>query len=214
VIRDGACWQWSRFPPGLDSADPSTDAQIIRAISRLVECVDEPGRAVGMPTSEIERWAWEIFRRFPLDPPDIHLQPPGGGITGLASYAWAPVPGPLRHRELLPDGTTLEVHAVVASVRVDWGDGTPAENHPPERLRPRPGGAVAHVYRFKTCPAAYRSSHPSGPNCHPTLSAYTVELGFTWQASYRRDGAWNDLGRLDRSRAVDYDVDEVVGVLG
>jgi hypothetical protein len=102
----------------------------------------------------------------------------------------------------------------MTEVRIDWGDGTPVRAHPAADFAPRPHGAAGHTYALKTCPADYRRTHPSGPNCHPTLSAYPIRVEFVWGARYRRTGTWVELGQLTRTVTVSYDVDEVVGLLG
>jgi hypothetical protein len=106
----------------------------------------------------------------------------------------------------------MEVRASAERLAVDWGDGTRA-NFDPSAARPYPNGDVAHTYTTKTCDAAYRQDHPSGGNCHPTLEAYPITATFTWAGRYRVGGGWIDLGTLDRTVTVPYDVDEVQGVL-
>lgn len=215
AVRQGSCWYWSRHPPGIDSWDLGNDTRIIRTITRLPECRwEEPASTTTTPTSQITARAWEIFRSFPLGAPAVRLEPAGGGITGLPSFASAIMPPPLQHSEGLPDGTMLEVAAEIAEVRVDWGDGSPPQTHAASSFLPRPQGSAWHVYARKTCPPRYRREHPSGPNCHPDLAAYPVRVDFVWRARYRRDGGWIELGELRRERVVWYDVDEVVGVLG
>lgn len=200
----GRCWYWSRFPPGYDSWDPAYDQSIILTRSWYPECPTGGGTTVVSATSR----AWEVFRSFALLPPNPRIRPTVG-ITNLASIVTVSAPATLDHRETLPDGRVLEVQATVGAVRVRWGDETPVIDHP---AGPALTDGIAHIYRLKTCPNAYRSSHPSGPNCHPTLLAYPVEVTFVWTGRYRTDGAWIVLGALDRSSSFAYDVDEVVGV--
>ena len=209
----GLCWFWSPYPPGLDAWDPASDQDLLWTLWALPECPaslpssDTPG------TSWVEARAWEVFRSFPLAAPEPALQPGRHGITGLPTFLSAARPVPLSHLEVLPDGLTLEVAARVIAARVDWGDGSPAIGYDPARLLPYPSGAARHTYRLKTCPAEYRRSHPSGGNCHPVLEAYPIAVTFVWTARYRLGGDWMDLGSLDRSTRVPYDVDEVIGVL-
>jgi hypothetical protein len=118
----------------------------------------------------------------------------------------------ITHLEVLPDGRTMEVHAAIAGLTVNWGDGTKGR-FDPMQARPYPDGRVTHTYTTKTCDATYRREHPSGGNCHPTLEAYPVTATFTWSGRYRIGGGWIYLGTLDRSITVTYDVDEVQGVL-
>jgi hypothetical protein len=210
---DGLCWFWSPTPPGLDAWSGANDQAILLTLWALPECPDPEAPAATLSTEWVVARAWEVFRSFPLAPPQPALQPPEHGITGLASYLSAPLPSRLSHAETLPDGRSLVVEARVTAAVVDWGDASPVLGYDPDALRPYPTGTARHTYRLKTCPPDYRSSHPSGGNCHPTLEAYPVEVTFRWTARYRLGGSWVDLGYLDRPAAVVYDVDEVVGVL-
>jgi hypothetical protein len=211
--RVGPCWFWSPYPPGLDSWDPSDDQAIIWTRWALPECPDAEPPESTPGTDWVLTRAWEVFRSFPLAAPQPALQPGRHGITGLPSYLVAPLPDPVAHREALPDGRILEVEARVSTALVDWGDGTPAFAHDPIGLLPYPSGRAHHTYTLKTCPPEYRASHPAGANCHPALTAYPVAVTFRWTARYRLGPAWTDLGSLDRTTTVLYDVDEVIGVL-
>jgi hypothetical protein len=153
-----------------------------------------------------------VFRAFPLAPPVPALEPAAAGITGLPTHLAAATPGGITHSEVLPDGRTLEVAAAVGALVVDWGDGNRIE-YDPGSARPYPAGGVAHAYALKTCPPEYRINHPSGGSCHPTLEAYPITASFTWQGRYRIGAGWVDLGALNRTTTITYDVDEVVGVL-
>ena len=210
---DGLCWFWSPYPPGLDSWDSADDMAILWTLWALPECPDGTAPVVVPGTSWVVARAWEVFRSFPLAAPRPTLQPGRHGITGLPSYLAAAVPTPLAHREVLPDGRALEVEARVATALVDWGDGTPTLAYDPAALLSYPDGRARHAYALKTCPPGYRASHPSGGNCHPRLEAYPLTVTFRWTARYRIGAAWVDLGHLERSTAVAYDVDEVIGVL-
>ncbi|MEA2022827.1 MAG: hypothetical protein U9N79_00905, partial [Actinomycetota bacterium] len=156
--------------------------------------------------------AWRIFRAFPLALPEPTFEPPESGITGLPTYLATPDPADITHSEVLPDGRRLEVRASVAALVVDWGDGE-KEDFESYEARSYPAGSVTHNYTTKTCDATYRAEHPSGGNCHPTLEAYPIKATFTWAGRYRVGGGWIDLGTLDRTVTVPYDVDEVQGVL-
>jgi hypothetical protein len=213
LVVAGDCWYWSAFPPGYDSWDPAFDHLIIDTRFRLRACTGGDPAPPPVTGDEVVRRAWEVFRSFPLDPPVIRLEPEKGGITGLPTFLSVAPPGTLGHREVLPDGTVLEVAARVTRLLVDWGDGTPVGTHLPERAVSHPGGTVTHTYALKTCAAAYRRFHPSGGNCHPALEQYPIAAIFVWSASYRRGGPWNDLGTLERRSEAGYDVDEVVGFL-
>jgi len=209
----GLCWFWSPYPPGLDSWDPDNQMQILLTRWALPECPDPTPPTVVLGTSWVETRAWEVFRSFPLAAPRPALQPERHGITGLPSYLAASRPPALAHRETLPDGRTLEVEARLTTAVIDWGDGTPSIGYDPAALLPYPDGRARHTFALKTCPAAYRSSHPSGGNCHPRLESYPVTVTFRWTGRYRVGAAWVDLGHLDREAVVAYDVDEVIGVL-
>jgi hypothetical protein len=156
--------------------------------------------------------AWQVFRSFSLARPAPSLEPAAAGITGLPTFLATPDPADVTHSETLPDGRSLEVRASVATLTVDWGDGT-RRNYRPGRALAYPAGTVTHVYTTKTCDAAYRQDGPIGANCHPTLAAYPITATFTWRGRYRIGGNWIDLGTLKRSTNVRYDVDEVQGVL-
>jgi hypothetical protein len=156
--------------------------------------------------------AWQIFRAFPLALPEPVFEPPHNGITGLPTYVATADPSDITHTEVLPDGRTMEVRARVALLTIDWGDGAEGVFEPAEALG-FPSGGVTHTYETKTCDTVYRTDHPSGVNCHPTLEAYPVAASFVWAGSYRIGGGWIDLGTLSRTVTIPYDVDEVQGVL-
>jgi hypothetical protein len=205
----GLCWFWSPTPPGLDSWSPANDQAILLTLWALPECPAPEAPIATLSTAWVVARAWEVFRSFPLAAPSPRLQPPDHGITGLPSYLSASLPARLSYRETLPDGRVLQVRARVTATVVDWGDGTPALGYDPAALLPYPAGGARHTYVLKTCPPDYRAGHPSGGNCHPTLAAYPVAVTFRWTARYRLGGSWIDLGDLDRSATVAYDVDEL-----
>jgi hypothetical protein len=213
LVVAGDCWYWSAHPPGYDSWDPAYDHLIIHTRFRLRACTGGEPEPPPLTGDEVVSRAWDVFRAFPLEPPAVRLEPEKGGITGLPTFLSVAPPATVGHREVLPDGTVLEVRARARRLVVDWGDGTPAASYRPEQATPHPGGAATHTYALKTCDPAYRRSHPSGGNCHPTLERYRIVAAFVWTASYRRGGPWTDLGTLERSSAAGYDVDEVVGLL-
>jgi len=201
----GDCYYWSRTPGGLDAWNPANDPAVIAITTSLPVCpvvTSDPPATV----------AWRIFRSFPLALPTPTFEPSGSGITGLPTYLVTPNPVDITHTELLPDGRTLDVRASVAVLVVDWGDGAQASFDSSE-ARSYPAGSVTHTYTTKTCDATYRQEHPSGRNCHPTLDAYPITATFTWAGTYRVGGSWIDLGTLNRTVTVPYDVDEVQGVL-
>lgn len=203
----GQCWYWSRYPPGYDSHDPYFDAAIIITRATYPRCDDTSSGTTVPPVDPVAR-AWDVFRSWTLAVPAPQVRPEVG-ITNLDSILTAPAPTALTHAETLPDGRVLEVRAEVASVRVDWGDGSPRFSYPASALV---SGGAAHTYGLKTCPADYRAAHPSGPSCHPTLAAYPLTVTFTWEARYRDGGAWTTLDTVERTTTLAYDVDEVVGI--
>ena len=207
----GLCWLWARTPPGLDSWDPANDAAIINTRRILPRC---PGSAVDPAPvgSGVPDYAWSVFRSFPLAAPVVALEPPGAGITGLPTFASVAPVDPVVFSETLPPGTVLEVQGAVASVLVDWGDGSQSV-HGLAELQPYPAGTATHAYRTRTCTPEQRAVRPGGASCHPSLGAYPVTVTFVWSGRYRYGGDWVDLGTLDRSTTTAYDVDEVVAVL-
>ncbi|MDP8958269.1 MAG: hypothetical protein M3N51_03505, partial [Actinomycetota bacterium] len=197
----GSCWYFSPYPPGLNTSDPVGHQAALAIVASRPACTGE----------DLFAQAWEVFRSFPLTAPQPTLQPPVG-ITGLDSYLSVPPPAPIEWSGTLPSGVGAQVRAEVAAVEVDWGDGTTGVL-PLEALQPYPQGSATHLYDLKTCPPEYRSTHPAGVLCHPSLEAYPVTLTYRWSGSFRTGARWTALGVLERSLTVTYDVDEVVGVL-
>jgi hypothetical protein len=202
------CWYWSRYPPGLDAWDSANDQMIILTRFRLPECQSRPEPPITVITSER---AWEIFRAFPLDAPSFRLSP-RVGITNLPSRLHLEPARMFTHRERLPDGRILEVEAAVATVWIEWSDGTPIQGIAPPAPYGDPG-PIRHTYALKTCPPDYRAHHLDGPKCHPSLESYAVTVTFEWQGRYRTGRRWIRIGSIDRSTSKQYDIDEVLGVL-
>lgn len=200
----GDCHYWSNVPGGLDAWDPADDAAVIAA-NALPVC---PG---GVAPVDVPATAWQIFRSWNLDPPDPSLEPAVRGITGLPTFLASPDPVAISHSETLPDGRPLQVRARVAQLRIDWGDDTRLV-YDPTGADPYPTGSVTHTYRTKTCSAEYREEHPSGGLCHPTLEFYTITAIYRWVGEYDVGSGWVQLGILDRTVSVPYDIDEVRGV--
>ena len=200
----GTCHYWSRTPGGVDAWDPANDPIVIRIVTTTPECPS--------PTVPVADTAWRIFRSFPLAAPAPTFEPPESGITGLPTYLASPDPPDVGHVEILPDGRRMDVRAEVVALVVDWGDGGESIADSSD-ARPYPAGSVTHTYTTKTCSPTYRETHPSGRNCHPTLEAYSITATYTWMGRFRIGGGWVDLGTLDRTATVSYDVDEVQGVL-
>jgi hypothetical protein len=200
----GDCHYWSDVPGGLDAWDPTDDAAVIAA-NALPVCpviivpVDVPGTA------------WSIFRSWDLAQPTPSLQPSSRGITGLPTFLASAPPPAITHSEILPDGRTLRVRARVAELRIDWGDGG-LNTFDPSGALPYPSGSVTHTYTTKTCPPEYRDEHPSGGLCHPSLEYYTITAIYRWVGDYNAGSAWVQLGTLDRTASLPYDIDELRGV--
>jgi hypothetical protein len=201
----GDCHYWSSVPGGFDTWDPFYDTDVLAAII-LPRCPVVPNTPVDVPAT-----AWDIFRSWTLDPPVPSLQPLEHGITGLPTFLASPEPVEITHAEILPDGRPLSVRARVLELRVDWGDSN-SSTHDPSGADPYPDGAVTHTYRTKTCPPQYRAEHPSGGLCHPTLEFYTISAVHRWVGEYNVGSGWVQLGTLDQTASVPYDVDEVRGV--
>ena len=101
----GACYYWSNVAGGLDAWDPANDAAVIAVTLSLPECPP------GVVDPEVR--AWSVFRSWNLQPPSPSVSPPDRGVTGLPSHIEAPVPVPLVHDEVRPDGRPLQVRASV-----------------------------------------------------------------------------------------------------
>jgi hypothetical protein len=180
---------------------------------RLPECrsrapVQQPRQTVVVV--DVATRAWSVFRAFPLDGPSFRLTP-DIGITNLPSRLHLEPPADVGHTEQLPDGRRLEVRARVEAYLIMWGDGA-TERHRPARAVGDPG-PVRHTYLLKTCSAEYRATHLDGPKCHPRLDRYPVEVEAVWVGEYRTGGGWSRLGVVERGTRLDYDVDEILGVL-
>lgn len=201
IDEQGPCWFVASSPPGLDMSDPGNDPAVIAIITAQPPCQG----------SELVLEAWEVFRSFPLARPDPSLQPEVG-ITGLPSYLSTSHPDPITWSGTLPSGVVAEVEAAIEVVAVAWGDGDEG-SYPLDSVLPFPEGEATHVYRTKTCTPEYRVENPHGVKCHGSLESYPVTVTFTWAGRFRTGGPWVDLGTLDLSAVVDYDVDEVMGVL-
>jgi hypothetical protein len=197
----GPCWFWSTSAPGLDSSKLMNEGAIIAIVTSQPPCSGE----------EVVAQAWEVFRSFALAAPEVTFQP-STGITGLNTYLSVAQPASIDWSGVLPSGVPAEVEASITNVRVDWGDGT-ERTYPLTELDPYPDGSATHLYHLKTCPPEYRSSHPSGPLCHPSLEAYPVTVTYRWFGRFRTGAVWVGLGVLERSAGLSYDVDEVIGVL-
>jgi hypothetical protein len=48
--------------------------------------------------------------------------------------------------------------------------------------------------------------------CHPTLDHYTLTIRHRWVGSYSIGAGWVELGTLDRTVPIPYDIDEARGI--
>ncbi|MEN8042175.1 MAG: hypothetical protein ABFR95_11790, partial [Actinomycetota bacterium] len=185
--------------------DPANDAAVIAA-NALPVCP-----VVVRPPVDVPATAWSVFHSWTLAAPMPSLQPSDRGITGLPTYLASPEPAEINHNEILPDGRPLRVRASIRELRVDWGDGA-RSIHQASHADAYPAGSVTHTYTTKTCPPEYREEHPSGGLCHPTLEYYTITAVFRWVGEYDVGSGWVQLGILDRTASLAYDIDEARGV--
>ncbi|MCH7668888.1 MAG: hypothetical protein IIC71_06770 [Acidobacteria bacterium] len=200
----GDCYYWSSVPGGLDAWDPANDPAVIAITTSLPVCT-------AVPPVVVDVLGWEVFRSWALGAPDPVLSPPGSGVTGVPTWIIATPDAAIVEDVVLPDGRVLQVRGEIVVLSVDWGDGAFSNHLPGDSITP---GGVAHTYVTKTCDGEQRSRR-RGHLCHPFLEAYPITLVYTWEGEYRvlPNVAWIRLGTLDRVTTVDYDVDEIIGVL-
>ncbi|NOX24298.1 MAG: hypothetical protein GXP36_14565 [Actinobacteria bacterium] len=200
----GDCFYWSSVPGGLDAWDAANDPAVITITTSFPECT-------AVPTIVIDLFGWEVFRSWPLAAPDPSMSPEVSGVTGVPTWITATPVGDIVEDVVLPDGRTLQVRGRIVVLSVDWGDGTWSNHLPADAETP---GAVQHTYTTKTCTATERDERRGGL-CHPSLEAYPITLVYTWEGEYRvlPDAAWTLLGTLDRTTTIEYDIDEIIGVL-
>ncbi|MGH8873706.1 MAG: hypothetical protein ACRDVM_00400 [Acidimicrobiia bacterium] len=217
----GECWYWTsgesqwvileRFPDG--SATLGYDPDGVPGGPLVVDttapaCTSEP-----TPEEPDEVTAWNLIREYVHQLPDPELNPPvPWGLAGLDTHLGVVPPEPFAASVVSPGtGTLLEVEAWVAGLAVGWGDGQ-LDTFPPEvfhRLTGYPDGLAWHVYEAKTC-----TPPGEGARCHPTLSAYPLEVSYVWAARWRVGaGDWRTLAVPDTTTSVDYPVVEVISVL-
>ncbi|HEY5889787.1 MAG TPA: hypothetical protein VIW94_03680, partial [Acidimicrobiia bacterium] len=163
------------------------------ATGRVPRCTSEPNPAVD---STADVWAYVMAYIHP--PPIPELNPPvGSGVTGLETFLGVPIP-PVHDGSLSAGVVSLEVHIEVDGVIVDWGDST-IDTYPAsaDALSGFPDGIARHVYETKD------------PVGYPVLVAYD------WTARWRvAGGSWQFLSIPNTSTGVDYQVAEIVSVLG
>ena len=213
---DGACWFWTSLSTEWEILSTFSDGSAILGLTvngfvaldtgRLPVCTSEPVE-VDPPAVQ----AWEAITEYVHAPPEPELSPDvGAGVTGMETFAGIVVPQAWDDTLVSP-GVTIDVEVTVASVEVDWGDGT-ADTFPPpahDSLDGYPDGAATHVYEVKTCvdPA-------SDPDCHPELTAYPITVAYHWAARWRSNGsAWIEVSVPPSETTVSYPVAEIVSVL-
>ena len=157
---------------------------------------------------------WKVITEYVHQRPEFAVDPATGlGITGLDTFIAIEVPEPFDATLTSPgSGLTLEVHAEVSAVVIDWGDGTyqdafTAVQHP--FLTGYPDGIARHTYETMTC------TEPGEGRCHPTLTAYPLWVSYQWTARWRSilQDEWNLLDVPPTETVLLYPVDEIVGVI-
>ena len=220
VVGGVQCWFWTGRDTqwvivGIDSGgratlgwDPDGIPGGAVAIDITLDvCGGEPSPSVP-PSVEV----WEAIEGYVHMVPDPAFDPPPPrGLAGLETYAAVGVPDPFS-AGLVSAGTgaLLEVEGWVSEVTVEWGDGS-VDRFPPVLFPLLDGtaeGVATHVFEVKTC------DPPGGRRCHPSLSAYPLEVSFSWFVRWRMDGGpWLTLVVPDTSTVVSYPVSEVIGVV-
>jgi hypothetical protein len=83
--------------------------------------------AAAAPVIDVRAIAEQLVRDLPYPEATVSVSPDGRGLTGLESWFWVTgYAGPLRDA-VDGFGMRVEVEAVPAAVRWDFGDGTPAQ---------------------------------------------------------------------------------------
>lgn len=172
--------------------DPATPGGVAFATGRIARCTSEPNPAVD-PTSEV--WAYVTSYVHPPPVPDLS-PPPGDGVTGLETYAGVSVPS-LHTASLSAGGLALDVEIWVASVTIEWGDGTeeryPADN---EAMSGYPDGIARHIYEIKR------------------QDGYAITSAYNWSVRWRTvGGPWQALVVPDTATSVLYPVAEVISII-
>lgn len=220
TASNGTCWFWRSVWTGWEilvryadgSATLGYDSDGVRGGPLNLEvtypvCISEP-----VDADPVEVLAWDLVREYvhQLPNPDLNPEIPYG-LTGADTFAAIDPPPPFAASIVAPLGQ-LDVEAWVAAVTVDWGDGT-VTNFPPEafpELTGYPDGLARHLYEVKTC-----DPPGSGPRCHPSLTAYDLEVRYQWQVRWRVGfGPWVGLAVPDSTTTAAYPVQEVIAVLG
>ena len=216
---DGTCWYWTTLPTdwvliGVDDDGKATlgidpDAAVGGPLiidATYPVCTSEP--AV-VPSDLTE--AYELLSQYTHPRPSVTLSPPAGsGVTGMEVFVADTPPSVWSASLVSPQtGRRIEVETFVATVRVDWGDGTETVVPPEalELLTGWPDGGFGHSYRQKTC------AEPGKWRCHPSLTAYPLTVTYDWAARYRvNEGEWIPIPVPTTSLQTDYDVDEIIGL--
>ncbi|MFQ5966977.1 MAG: hypothetical protein ACE5MI_05130 [Acidimicrobiia bacterium] len=213
------CWFWTTattewviISTAGDTAtlgfDPDPAAGPIAINVTLPVCTSRPE-----PVLSDSAAVWSLIEEYVHQEPDPTVDPPVGlGLTGLDTFVALTPPDPFDATLTSPGtGVTLEVHAEVSAVTVEWGDGSDADSFTGALyplLTPSPDGAASHIYEIKTC------SEPGASRCHATLSAYPLTVSYEWTARWRPGASeWRVLSVPDTFTTIDYPVDEVISVL-
>ena len=219
----GACWYWRGAftswvilntypnnvvdlgwdPDGIPGGVIALDASGVNA------CTSEP---IDAP-ADVEV-VYDLVRTHTTETPEPEISPDPAisGLTGLDTYVGVVIPPQWDASIVSPfTGAFLEAQVWVDAVEIDWGDDetTVIPRDLLDQLTGWPDGILPHIYETKTClvPGSQRA-------CHPTLSAYPLSVTFVYTGQWRADGgAWQILDIADTNQVVDYNVNEIRGVL-
>ncbi len=115
--------------------------------------------APGAGTVDVQAIAEQIARDLPYPATTVHVSPDGRGLTGLESWFWVSgYSGPVR--DVVDElGLRVEVEAVPAAVRWDFGDGSPVQPGTLGSAAPTRSDVV-HTYerRSRATPMGIRAS--------------------------------------------------------
>ena len=217
---NGTCWYWRSVWTGWEIIVRMADGSAVLGLDpdetpggplnvdvTYPMCSSEPNES--LPG---ELLAWDLIKDYVHQVPAPVLNPAvPWGLTGAATHLGLDPPLGFTDSIASPTGGVLEVMGSVAAVTVDWGDGAYVtfgpETYP--LLTGYPEGAARHTYEIKTC-----AEPGSSPRCHPSLSAYPVQVRYQWFAQWRvGGGAWTALAVPDTEATISYPVREIISVL-
>ena len=217
---NGTCWYWRSVPTGWVFITRNADGMAVLAFDPngdpggplLVDfvypvCVSEP-----TPAEPDVSLAWDLASQYVHVEPDPDLNPRvPWGLTGAETHLRVVPPPPFSDQIVDPLGQVLEVTGRVIGVTINWGDGAASSFSEDQfsLLSGYPDGLARHVYEVKTC-----TPPGSTPRCHVSLSSYPLTVDFTWEVSWRTDGApFASLDIPNTSTSVAYPVREIISVL-